>query len=245
MAGASWTVTIGPGGARPARGAERGATSSGRPAPRRRRRRSVRRHSRRAVGAGEVQRRGREPLAGQQAAAEHLREDGARPASDDLGAGLARPRRFDQAVAAGEDVGPQPSASPCAAAPRRTAPGRSGGSTAGGTGPRRRRASRRRPSHSSQSSAWRSRLDEREAGQLDADRRRDRALVRAALGRQRDARRRAGHDEASAVVEAVDQRVEATADERVVDGADGQQLLAVQLVAQAELRAASGTGSSR
>ena len=56
----------------------------------------------------------------------------------------------------------------------------------------------------------------------------------AALGRQRDPGRRADDDEAGAGVEAVDQRVEATADERVVDRADGQQVVVVQLVAEPE-----------
>src|SRR5205823_15060481 len=42
-------------------------------------------------------------------------------------------------------------------------------------------------------------------------------------------------DEFAARIDAVDERVEAAADERVVDGADGQQQLAVELVAEAEL----------
>src|SRR5258708_25486485 len=59
--------------------------------------------------------------------------------------------------------------------------------------------------------------------------------MRAAFGTERDARWRTGEDELTARIHAVDQRVEAAADERVVDGADGQQQLAVELVAEAEL----------
>src|SRR5258708_38021908 len=59
--------------------------------------------------------------------------------------------------------------------------------------------------------------------------------MRAALGTERDACWRTGEDELAARIDAVDQRVEAAADERVVDGADGQQQLAVELVAEAEL----------
>src|SRR3712207_8557903 len=47
----------------------------------------------------------------------------------------------------------------------------------------------------------------------EADRGRHERLVRAALARERDPRRRAGHDEAGAGVEGVDERVEAAADE--------------------------------
>ena len=78
------------------------------------------------------------------------------------------------------------------------------------------------------------RLGIREAGQFETDRRSDRALVRAALGGQRHAGRGADDDEAGAVVEAVDQGVEPAAHERVVHGADGDEVLAVQLVPEPE-----------
>ena len=54
------------------------------------------------------------------------------------------------------------------------------------------------------------------------------------FGRQRDAGRRADDDEPRAGVEAVDQRIEAAADERVVHRADRQQVLAVEVVSEPE-----------
>ena len=68
-----------------------------------------------------------------------------------------------------------------------------------------------------------------------ADRRRDRRLMGAALGCQRHARRCAGDDELGVVVDAVDERIETTQHERVVDGADREEVPAVVLVAQPEL----------
>ena len=56
-----------------------------------------------------------------------------------------------------------------------------------------------------------------------------------ALGCQRHAGGRAGDDEPGVVVDAVDQRIETTQHERVVHGADREEVLAVVLVAQPEL----------
>ena len=56
----------------------------------------------------------------------------------------------------------------------------------------------------------------------------------AALRCERDTRWGADQYEPGAVVQRVDERVEPTADERVVHGADGQQVLAVQFVAETE-----------
>ena len=80
------------------------------------------------------------------------------------------------------------------------------------------------------------RLGVGEAGKLEADRRRDRRLVRAALAREADPRRGAGDHEARAVVQRVDQGVEPAADERVVDRPDRHQQMARVLVGEAELR---------
>ena len=60
-------------------------------------------------------------------------------------------------------------------------------------------------------------------GWPDADQRRDDRLVRAPLGRQAHARRRRHEQELRALVAGVVQRVEAAADERVVERADRQQ----------------------
>ena len=78
------------------------------------------------------------------------------------------------------------------------------------------------------------RFDERDPRKLHADGRGDRALVRSTLWRQGHARRRAGDDEASPVVEAVDQGIQAAAHERVVDGPDRKQMLPMELMAEAE-----------
>ena len=78
-------------------------------------------------------------------------------------------------------------------------------------------------------------LPHRQPGQLHADRRGDRRLVCTALARQRDTRRRTGEDKARTRVDRVDEGIQTAADERVVDRADGQQLLPVQLGTQPEL----------
>ena len=70
---------------------------------------------------------------------------------------------------------------------------------------------------------------------LDADRRRDHRLVRAALGAERDAARRADEDRLAAGVDAERPRLERAGDERVVDRADRQQRLAVARPGRAEL----------
>ena len=67
-----------------------------------------------------------------------------------------------------------------------------------------------------------------------ADQRRADRLVRAALRRQRDARRRADDDEARVLVAGVVERIEAAADEGIVERADRQQPLAEQRVRQPE-----------
>src|SRR5437764_3710 len=66
------------------------------------------------------------------------------------------------------------------------------------------------------------RLPEDDPGEREADPRRDHRLMRAALGRQRDARRRRRHDEARARIEGVVERVEPAGDERIVERADRQ-----------------------
>ena len=78
------------------------------------------------------------------------------------------------------------------------------------------------------------RLDERDPRKLHADGRRDRASVCSTLWRKGHARRCAGDDEASPVVEAVDQGIQAAADERVVDGPDRKQMLPMEFMAEAE-----------
>src|ERR1700748_525020 len=70
---------------------------------------------------------------------------------------------------------------------------------------------------------------------LDADGRRDDRLVRAALGRKRDAGRRADEDRLAAGVDAERPRLERAIDERVVQRADRQQRLAVARPSRAEL----------
>ncbi len=79
------------------------------------------------------------------------------------------------------------------------------------------------------------RLDQRHLGQLEPDRRGDGRLVRAALRRQRDAGRRAGHDEPRPGVDGVDEGVQPAQHERVVDRADRQQRLAGQVAGEPEL----------
>ena len=79
------------------------------------------------------------------------------------------------------------------------------------------------------------RLPERAARLLDADRRRDHRLVRAALGAERDAARRADEDRLAAGVDAERPRLERARHERVVDGPDRQQRLAVARPGRAEL----------
>ena len=78
------------------------------------------------------------------------------------------------------------------------------------------------------------RLEGGEAVLRHADQRRADRLVRAALGRQRDPGRRAGHDEARVLVAGIVQRIEAATHERIVERADGQQALAEQRVRQPE-----------
>src|SRR5215217_8717492 len=73
------------------------------------------------------------------------------------------------------------------------------------------------------------------AGLLDADRRRDHRLVRAALRAERDARGRADQDRLAAGVDAERPRLERARHERVVDRADRQQRLAVAGPRRAEL----------
>ena len=88
------------------------------------------------------------------------------------------------------------------------------------------------------------RLPEGAARLADPDRRRDDRLVRAALGRERDARRRADQDRLPARVDAERPRLERAADERVVDRPDRQQRLAVAAPGRAELARAARPGSS-
>ena len=73
------------------------------------------------------------------------------------------------------------------------------------------------------------------AGLLDADAGRDHRLVRAALGAERDAGRRADEDRLAAGVDAERPRLQRAGHERVVDRADGQQRLAVARPGRAEL----------
>src|SRR5262249_48913762 len=63
-----------------------------------------------------------------------------------------------------------------------------------------------------------------------ADQRRADRLMRAALGRQRDARGRARHQEARILVTGVVQRIETAAHEGIVKRANGQQALAEERV---------------
>ena len=78
-------------------------------------------------------------------------------------------------------------------------------------------------------------LPHRQTRQFHTNRGGNRRLVCPALTRQRDARRRAREHEACARVDRVDQRVQATTDKRVVDGADRQQLRTVKLGTKTEL----------
>ena len=73
------------------------------------------------------------------------------------------------------------------------------------------------------------RLPRHAARLLDPDRRRDDRLVRAALGPQRDARRRADEDRLPAGVDAERPRLVRARDERVVDRAHRQQRAPVRL----------------
>ena len=73
------------------------------------------------------------------------------------------------------------------------------------------------------------------AGLLDADRRRDHRLVRAALGAERDAGRRADEDRLAARVDPERPRLQRARDERVVDRPDRQQRLAVARPGRAQL----------
>ena len=77
---------------------------------------------------------------------------------------------------------------------------------------------------------------------LQPDRRRDDRLVRAALGRERDARRGADEDRLAARVHPERPRLERAVDERVVDRADRQQRLAVARPRRAELARAARRG---
>ncbi len=70
---------------------------------------------------------------------------------------------------------------------------------------------------------------------LDPDRGRDHRLVRAALGPERDAARRADEDRLAARVDPERPRLQRARDERVVDRADRQQRLAVARPRRAEL----------
>ena len=191
-----------------------------------------------AVGARQVEHGRRAALVGQERGGRHhLGQDGPAGREDHVGRS-GRPAlliRLDQPVAAGEHVGPQ----------RVVAQAGAGG----GEGRLVERAGRQAEvqrvavgrGEAGQPVAQQpvqrhrvGRLGQGQPGQLHPDRRRDRRLVRPSLRSERDARRRADHDEAGAVVERVDQGVEAAADERVVDGADRQQVLAVQLVTEAQ-----------
>ena len=60
--------------------------------------------------------------------------------------------------------------------------------------------------------------------------------MRAAFGRERDARRGRRDDEPRFLIAGVVQRIEAAAHERIVERADGQQPLAKQRVGQAQRR---------
>src|SRR5690349_4394362 len=79
------------------------------------------------------------------------------------------------------------------------------------------------------------RLVESDTRQLDSERRRDRALVRATLRAERDTGRGARKDHLRADVEAIDQGIETAADEWVVDRTDRNQVLAGQFVREPEL----------
>ncbi len=78
------------------------------------------------------------------------------------------------------------------------------------------------------------RLESRQAGLRHADQRRGARLVRAAFGRQRDARRRRDKDEARILVAGIVHRIQPALDERVVQRADGQQSRAEQVARQAQ-----------
>ena len=78
------------------------------------------------------------------------------------------------------------------------------------------------------------RLERRKPVLRHADQRLRDRLVRAALGRERDAGRRRDQDEARVLVAGVVQRIEAARDERIVQRADRQQPLAVDRMRQAE-----------
>src|SRR5207249_3389632 len=83
--------------------------------------------------------------------------------------------------------------------------------------------------------AGEARLRVDEPRELQSDPRRDRRLVRAALARERDARRRAGDDEPRAGVRRVEEPFEAPADERVVQCPDREERLSMDLRREAEL----------
>ena len=82
------------------------------------------------------------------------------------------------------------------------------------------------------------RLERREPVLRHADQRLRDRLVRAAFGRERDAGRRRHQDEARLLVAGVVQRIEAARDERIVQRADRQQPLAVDLSATGRARTA-------
>ena len=70
------------------------------------------------------------------------------------------------------------------------------------------------------------RLAERDQGRVDR-------LVRSALGTKRDSARSRDEQEASVLVAGVIERIEAAGDERIVEGADGEEALAEQVAGQA------------
>ena len=77
-------------------------------------------------------------------------------------------------------------------------------------------------------------LEGGEPGLAEGDQRGLLRLVRAALGRQRDAGRRRHQHEPRVLVAGIVQRIEAAPDERVVERADGQQALAEDRPGEAE-----------
>ena len=80
------------------------------------------------------------------------------------------------------------------------------------------------------------RLERSEPVLRHADQRLGDRLMRAALGRERHARRRRHQNEAGVLVAGVVQRIEPAGDERIVERADRQQPLAVDRMRQAERR---------
>ena len=82
------------------------------------------------------------------------------------------------------------------------------------------------------------RLEGGDAVLRHADQRRCDRLMRAALGRERDAGRRRHQDEARILIAGVVERIETALDERIVERADRNEPLAVDRVARGRARTA-------